>query len=211
MTCYLILPSYFNKRRGMATSLFSAGIPIGYIIMPLLIRYLQDQYGFYGAILIHGAILLNTCVACALFRPLIPPRKGKLVDDKSNGDKLPKETSPSVEAETQTISFCELCRDVFSHTLINLKGMKHMPLLLTTSSVAFFLTGTLNYVSLLPFALRAQGYSPDEASYAISMTGVGNIFIRLFVSCIADAKWVNRKYVYLLGLVITTSCTYGEF
>ncbi|KAA0202189.1 hypothetical protein HAZT_HAZT007827 [Hyalella azteca] len=123
MVCFLILPAYFHKRRGMANSLFSAGIPIGYVIFPLLIRYLQEEYGFSGAVLIH--------------------------------------------------------------------------------------VSTMNYVSMLPFAMRAHGYSANEASYAVSLTGIGNIAVRVLVACIADSKWVNRKYVYITGLIIVSCRSYG--
>ncbi|KAF2368356.1 Major facilitator superfamily [Trinorchestia longiramus] len=218
MTCILILPAYFNKRRGMANSLFSAGIPIGYIIFPVLIRYLQDEFGFFGATIIHGALLLNCCVASALFRPL---KKSKAPHPKSSETLIAEsrgleplltnnsKNDPTSNPETpEPLTWRGVFSDVLKTTFNNLKCMKHTPLLLTTVSIAVFLTGTMNYLSMLPFALRQHGYSAKEASYALSMTGVGNIVIRIAVSFVADAKWFNRKYAYILGLIIMSSCSF---
>ncbi|XP_018024858.1 monocarboxylate transporter 6 [Hyalella azteca] len=221
MVCFLILPAYFHKRRGMANSLFSAGIPIGYVIFPLLIRYLQEEYGFSGAVLIHGGLLLNCTVACALFRPLKSPQvlcRKREVNSRTDGqrtDPLLLQTTdttktivPETETGAQSLTFCELCADILKTTNINLKGMKNRTLLLLSLSVALFLVSTMNYVSMLPFAMRAHGYSANEASYAVSLTGIGNIAVRVLVACIADSKWVNRKYVYITGLIIVSVCSF---
>ncbi|XP_071523408.1 uncharacterized protein [Panulirus ornatus] len=68
--CFIIVPIYFDRHRGMANAIMMAGICIGEIIGPPLIRYLQEEYGFRGATLIVGAILLNGCVGACFFHPV---------------------------------------------------------------------------------------------------------------------------------------------
>ena len=66
----LILPCYFDKKRGRATAIQTGGFSAGQFIPPILIKFLLDEYGFKGSCIIYGGILLNTCVSAFLFHPL---------------------------------------------------------------------------------------------------------------------------------------------
>ncbi|XP_063614899.1 monocarboxylate transporter 5-like, partial [Penaeus indicus] len=68
--CFLIVPTYFERRRGIANTMLTTGICMGQIMGAPFIRYLQDEYAFTGAALIYGAILLNCLVGVSLFHPL---------------------------------------------------------------------------------------------------------------------------------------------
>ncbi|XP_037803296.1 monocarboxylate transporter 9-like isoform X1 [Penaeus monodon] len=68
--CFLIVPTYFERRRGIANTMLTSGICMGQIMGAPFIRYLQDEYAFTGAALIYGAILLNCLVGVSLFHPL---------------------------------------------------------------------------------------------------------------------------------------------
>lgn len=67
---YIIVPSYFERRRGLANAMMMAGGCTGQVVGPPLIRLLQDEYGFRGATLLLGAILLNCCIGTAFFHPV---------------------------------------------------------------------------------------------------------------------------------------------
>lgn len=68
--CFIIVPVYFDRRRGIANAIMMAGICMGEIIGPPFIRYLQDEYSFKGATLILGGVILNGCVGAAFFHPV---------------------------------------------------------------------------------------------------------------------------------------------
>ncbi|XP_064095774.1 uncharacterized protein LOC135207835 isoform X2 [Macrobrachium nipponense] len=68
--CYLIIPLYFDKRRGMANAILMAGMCTGQFVAPPCIRYLLRHYGFTGATIIVSAILLNCCVGASFFHPV---------------------------------------------------------------------------------------------------------------------------------------------
>ncbi|KAF2368357.1 Major facilitator superfamily [Trinorchestia longiramus] len=63
----VILPHYFHKRRGLVLCLNVAVIGLSHAITPQMVRALQVDYGTSGGILIHGGLMLNTIVACAMF------------------------------------------------------------------------------------------------------------------------------------------------
>ncbi|XP_042222237.1 uncharacterized protein LOC121866535 [Homarus americanus] len=67
---YLILAQYFQKHRGLANTCLMAGAGLGHFFSPLLIRFLQDKYGFVGATMILGAIILHGFVGATLFHPV---------------------------------------------------------------------------------------------------------------------------------------------
>lgn len=68
--CFTIVPLYFERRRGQANAIMMAGVCLGQIIGPPLVNFLQNEYGYKGATIIMGAILLNGCVGASLFHPI---------------------------------------------------------------------------------------------------------------------------------------------
>lgn len=67
---YLIVPLYFDKKRGLANAIMLFAVSLGQSTCPLLIRFLQDEFGFRGATLIHGAIVLNSCIGICFYHPV---------------------------------------------------------------------------------------------------------------------------------------------
>ncbi|XP_069959943.1 monocarboxylate transporter 14-like isoform X1 [Cherax quadricarinatus] len=72
LTCvgFLNIAQYFDKHRGLANTCMTAGIGLGNFMGPLLIEHLQDEYGFQGATMILGAILLHGFVGTTLYQPV---------------------------------------------------------------------------------------------------------------------------------------------
>ncbi|KAL3871116.1 hypothetical protein ACJMK2_039135 [Sinanodonta woodiana] len=70
----IIVSQYFNKKRGLAIGLSSAGVGLGTLFIPPLFGILFDHYGFQGACLILSGIILNSVIAAFLFRPVVPVR-----------------------------------------------------------------------------------------------------------------------------------------
>lgn len=238
MICFLVLPAYFKKRRGMATTIFLAGISFGQMVVPLLISGLQEKYGFSGATLIHGGVLLNSCVACALFRPV----KKKKVHDKRS--KAPKKSPANSVENTGTSSFnVEVCgpllgpkgptniryqeegrtkpemveplqedsgsiiSNIVKTTKENLKGMRNARMVLVTLSLSCNLIGMVNFISLIPFAMTEAGFTMKQATFSVSVTGVGSIITRVLFSFIVDKESINRKFLYVFGIILTSICS----
>ena len=66
----VVVGEYFEKRRGVAVGMTTAGSGIGAFVGPPLLVFLFERYGFFSALLIVGAIMYNCCVSGALYRPL---------------------------------------------------------------------------------------------------------------------------------------------
>ncbi|CAH1256286.1 SLC16A9 [Branchiostoma lanceolatum] len=61
---------YFDKKRHIAYGISVAGVGVGISAFSAFQQYLLDEFGWFGTALIVGAVVLNNCVFCALFRPL---------------------------------------------------------------------------------------------------------------------------------------------
>ncbi|KAI0238358.1 Monocarboxylate transporter 12 [Lamellibrachia satsuma] len=66
----VVVGEYFEKRRGVAVGMATAGTGVGAFVGPPLLVFLFERYGFFSALLIVGAIMYNCCVSGALYRPL---------------------------------------------------------------------------------------------------------------------------------------------
>jgi predicted MFS family arabinose efflux permease len=98
-----IVTSYFLKYRGLANGICISGSAIGSIILPPVLRYLLETFGYRGAILIMGGVTLNTLVAAIFYEPVekhmkrIPkPREMQEVERVCfDDDKIIEESEPS--------------------------------------------------------------------------------------------------------------------
>ncbi|KAK3883804.1 hypothetical protein Pcinc_011890 [Petrolisthes cinctipes] len=67
---FLLLAKYFKKRRGRANISLNAGVGLGKILGPLMIQFLQEEYGYRGSTLILGAFTLHAFVGTCLYQPV---------------------------------------------------------------------------------------------------------------------------------------------
>lgn len=65
-----IVTSYFVRLRGLANGICISGSAFGSIILPPILRYLLENFGYRGAVLIMGGITLNTWVAAIFYEPV---------------------------------------------------------------------------------------------------------------------------------------------
>ncbi|XP_045783391.1 monocarboxylate transporter 9 isoform X2 [Maniola jurtina] len=65
-----IVTSYFVRLRGLANGICMSGSAFGSIILPPVLRYLLEEFGYHGAVLILGGIMLNVWAAALLFQPV---------------------------------------------------------------------------------------------------------------------------------------------
>ncbi|XP_011869922.1 PREDICTED: monocarboxylate transporter 1-like isoform X2 [Vollenhovia emeryi] len=83
-----IVTQYFEKLRGVANGLCISGSAIGTIVLPPLLQYLLDCFGYRGAVLIMGAITLNTLVCALLYHPVEQHMKVVPLDEGIDNEAL---------------------------------------------------------------------------------------------------------------------------
>ncbi|XP_033216274.1 monocarboxylate transporter 5-like isoform X2 [Belonocnema kinseyi] len=65
-----IVTEYFEKYRGFANGMCISGSCFGAMLLPPLLQYLLDTVGYRGAVLIMGAITLNSILCGMLYHPV---------------------------------------------------------------------------------------------------------------------------------------------
>lgn len=73
---------YFEKYRSLATGIAVCGSGFGTTVFAPLTEHLIKTYGWRGALLIIGAIVLNCMIFGAMFRPLESPKIKKVNDEE---------------------------------------------------------------------------------------------------------------------------------
>lgn len=102
-----IVTSYFVRLRGLANGICISGSAFGSIILPPLLRYLLEKFGYRGAVLIMGAITLNTWVAALFYEPVENHMKKvkKVVEPDYNTDDYNDIIEEAEEDEGITLEF----------------------------------------------------------------------------------------------------------
>lgn len=81
----VVINQHFVKYRAMASGISNAGFTIGGFIFPPVIQLLTDKYGVHGALLLCGAIMLNS-VAGALLQRTPPQVQTQPAEQSSPSD-----------------------------------------------------------------------------------------------------------------------------
>lgn len=67
---FVAINSYFKLRKSQAVGLANVGTGVGQTLMPHLVRYLLENYGFQGACLLLSSLSLHGICGCLLIHPV---------------------------------------------------------------------------------------------------------------------------------------------
>lgn len=202
---FSMIPHYFKRRLGIANALMHGGICVGQMAGPPMITYLQEQYGFSGSTLIISAILLNGCVGAGVLHPVEWHMKTK--KEKTNDKKETKKQDMDSDAETRV---CATIVRVFATIFSNLKLLKSPRVLIITVASALNMTSYLNFLMFAPFLLQTSGYSLEETSWCMSVSGFCMLVSRLVVSSLTDLPSLSKRGCYMAGTATVFVTTIGK-
>ncbi|XP_005107969.2 uncharacterized protein LOC101852434 [Aplysia californica] len=94
-----VLMQYFERRRAFATALGTCGTSFGGVVLPLLIRYLLDEYSLRGGTLMTAGVLMHSIAFSAMLRPI---EKNEMVLKIPESKKSPQNVRSGVRKELGT-------------------------------------------------------------------------------------------------------------
>ena len=97
---------YFAKRSSLAMGMAAAGGSVGQLVVPQILRFLLDYYGYFGCMLVYGALTWNSLAASALFRPLSFYADRRISRVSLHADGLWK------DIDSERISECDDCTKI---------------------------------------------------------------------------------------------------
>lgn len=165
------LPKFFDRQLGLAISLGVIGLGVGQIVMPQLSASVMGTYGWRGAWIVMGGIILVAGVANAA---LLVPRR--------NAGPVSAGTSP---ASLDGMLFGEVLRTP-SYWML---ALAFFLIAMVTNGTAVHLVGVL----------ETRGLSPQQTVVALSAIGIGSITARLASGVLIDWFGVRLPAILFLG------------
>ncbi|XP_071406388.1 monocarboxylate transporter 2-like isoform X2 [Pithys albifrons albifrons] len=213
----IIIGRYFLKRRPIANGLAMAGSPVMLCTLAPLNQFLFDNFGWRGSFLILGAILLNCCVAGALFRPIGAATasvktqvteegknclKGKITEDALE---MSSPTSVPMENKTEEEGGKDCCEKINQYLDFSL--FKHRGFLIyLIGNVLMFLGFFAPIVFLAPYA-KHTGIDEYSAAFLLSILAIVDMVARPTTGIIANSKWVRPRIQYFFSFSIAFNGT----
>ncbi|CAH1245256.1 SLC16A12 [Branchiostoma lanceolatum] len=182
---------YFDRRHATANGIGVGGTGIGIFVFPLLYRFLIDEFGWRGALLVAAGIPLNGCVCGALMRPihLKEDRKEKKSNIQPRGIH-----STETEPKKKLLHFCEKIMEAFDVTLL-----KHRPFLLYCVSLfGTSLGSSMIFVHLVAHAQNI-GVEKTPAAFLLSVLGISEAVSRPLHGWLSDRIHISKVYYYMIG------------
>ncbi|ESO85646.1 hypothetical protein LOTGIDRAFT_155138 [Lottia gigantea] len=228
---FVMMSQYFRKHRSFATSFATCGSSLGLMVFAPVLRYLLDQEGYQGALLIYGAILWNIIPCGCLLRQLkpheiqfneeLPPTKQDM--QISSSGSIDKEMTvivcSSLNMEGGENPFDPLGSNKQSRlTSVRLalfkmlkafdfQLFKDLRFLVIMGYTFFGGVGSSVGGLLLPPLCKEMGVSNDESSQLLIILAAVDFVSRFCLGLIADRNWIKKQNIVLITLVIIgTAC-----
>ncbi|XP_040078512.1 monocarboxylate transporter 12-B isoform X2 [Ixodes scapularis] len=199
----IVISEHFVKYKGLAMGINFAGSTLGTFVFPKLLEYLVGVFGFHGALLIFGGLLLNS-VAFSLF--LRQPVWLKS-ESTTTLNEVTDETECQGRAEQWTISGSIADRDAIvkdkpESMLMGLSIFK-LPMfyVITYSFISFNLSYDCYNSLFIDFAID-KGIPMSSAVTMMSLSSVPDLVGRLVLPAVTDRGLIKRRTLMMALLAL---------
>ncbi|XP_028680872.2 monocarboxylate transporter 2-like [Erpetoichthys calabaricus] len=205
-----IIGKYFLKKRPMANGLAMAGSPVFLCTLAPVNQLLFDTFGWRGSFFILGGLLLNCCVAGALFRPIGVTSKSAQKQDKkpigeekvnngaSSEPSSPQAANPFSGREPAKPAGC--CQKV--NKFIDISLFKHRGFLIyLIGNVLMFFGFFAPIVFLAPYA-KHLGIDEYSAAFLLSILAIVDMIARPGTGMVANTRWIRPKIQYFFSFSV---------
>ncbi|KAJ8363336.1 hypothetical protein SKAU_G00121670 [Synaphobranchus kaupii] len=195
----IMLGSYFERRRPLANGLAATGSPVFLTALSPLGQMLLDRYGWRGAFLIMGGLLLNLCTCGAVMRPLESRRRGgHAAGGEPNTQEL-RGMLPSKLCGRKTEKQREQPKQ---KRLLDFSVLRDKGLVIYIIAMFIMVLGLFVPTILLVNYAKDQGVPDRDAAFLLSIIGIIDIFARPTCGIVAGLPWVRPKNTYFLSLAL---------
>ncbi|MBN3294035.1 MOT2 protein, partial [Polypterus senegalus] len=203
-----IIGKYFLKKRPMANGLAMAGSPVFLCTLAPVNQLLFDTFGWRGSFFILGALLLNCCVAGALFRPIgvtstSAQKQQPIGEEKVNNG---ASSEPSSRQAANLFSGREpakpagCCQKV--NKFIDISLFKHRGFLIyLIGNVLMFFGFFAPIVFLAPYA-KHLGIDEYSAAFLLSILAIVDMIARPGTGMLANTRWIRPKIQYFFSFSV---------
>ncbi|XP_059809175.1 monocarboxylate transporter 3 [Hypanus sabinus] len=190
----IMLGRYFNKRRPLANGLAAAGSPVFLSALSPVGQLLQDTYGWRGAFLIMGGLLLNCCMCGAVMRPLEsltarrdgrPEAKEMLPPEKGKGK---AEQAGAQQGEGKQ-----------GRKLLDFSVFRDRGFVIYTVAKFIMVLGLFVPPIMIVNYAKDMGVADRDAAFLLSIIGFIDIFARPLSGLLAGLPLLRPRIAYFFG------------
>lgn len=182
---YVIVGQYFSKNKGKAMGISTIGSGLGTVVIAPLISFLLDMYGYPGAMMIVGALMLNNCIAAALYRPV----EGNFPKKRQKKDQIPEKLNePLIDAQSDTDRKDKVER--IRETFLVLTRLTFLLYCVEITAMSMAIQTFLTFLPGLAKELKVADRS--KSALLLSIMGIADMTGRLLVGFVMDLKQVRE-------------------
>ena len=182
------LSRYFDKHYDAAVTFACCGMAMGIMVMPLLVQFLLDIYGWRGTLLLLSGISFNAVVCSLIYRP-----------SRTDGDYQPLSSSPSTTGSLEMSNcYTNIWKSLDMHLFTD---VWFVTMALIMSGNGYSLTGWMIFI--VPHGLDI-GLSPYKASVVSTSGGIGYIIGVLFYPALCRVM-SHKAQLYTSGLAMAVA------
>ncbi|XP_052782946.1 monocarboxylate transporter 12-like [Mya arenaria] len=201
---------YFKRKRALATGIAVCGSGIGGFVFAPLSEFLIEKYTWKGAMMIISAIVLNGIPIAALLRSLegsltYSERKRKVesADRALKGNRL-DDVSGDKPSNENSAKKC--CNFDFSSTF-DFELLKSPTFIVYGMSSFLCMLGFFIPFTYIPDLVNDMGMTSKQGAMIISIIGITNTVVRVFVGWLADRPWADALLINSVALLIGGAAT----
>ena len=207
MASTVIISCHFTRYRSVALAVANSAIGLGTLMYPLFLRTLIRYFDWRGALMILGALTLNTVACAAIYRnkdtsadkenktaytSSIVFKSNELFSSPNHND---DDDNTESEEESHDIPCTGFLGKVFADVhIFTSRGY----VMLCFSSVLICIGLSVVYVHLAAFA-GTRNIDPDRSALLFSSIGGGNFFGQLITGAIHQVPCVTGFHTYIAG------------
>lgn len=148
---------YFSTRKGCAVGIAVAGTGIGQTLMPHVVRFLLEEYGFSGTVLIMGGFAFHGIVGGLLMQPVEnhikkKRKRNKLILNPRQSTKMNNDVTSNVQKHTIGDKLRSLGNALYN--ILDLNLLRDPPFLTLTLGLALAYTASVNFSMIYPYYLQ---------------------------------------------------------
>ncbi|MPC29061.1 Monocarboxylate transporter 14 [Portunus trituberculatus] len=193
---FAIVPHYFTTKRTLANSLMTTGSSFSIMVMPVVVTFLLDEYGFKQATLITAALYFNSCVAAMVFHPV------------EWHAKRPRPcTRRKVEVKTESSTLKRVAVNIKG----NLRLLRSARVIIIGMVLGINVMGLFNFYYLVPFAMKAAGHTADEVGMCLMAAGIMVLVTRFCQPLIVMWANLTHQTALMMGSTIIATSTVGVY
>ncbi len=226
LTAIVIVENHFTEHFALTHSMVSSGSNVGKMLLPPLLSFLINTYGWRGALLIESALLFHCVAAISVFisrpdqrtsgkasdrskscnisesaqesctppthdtdnKPTTPQRNNDTLDsDNDKGCYVQIQNAPEDKASSKS----EKPLEQFKSSLRSCRWLPTFPVWIVAFINLFHSFGFISISVHSVAKAEESGVDSFQASYLLSLLGVGGILGRFMNGIVVDRGWLS--------------------